>query len=1459
MKKVFLLILVSIVLLLAFTSCDSLPDSLVDKLPDSIAGMLGGSDTGDEPEAECQHQWAEATCMAPKTCTLCGEREGTLLSHNLVDATCTVAKTCTLCNQTWGEPLGHRWSAASCTVARACKTCGAVESEASGHTFADATCEKPKTCTLCSATEGEALGHNYVAVVTDPTCTALGKTTYTCSTCNDSYVDDIKLALGHLDDIQLPGMDATCTEDGLTAGVKCSRCNTDTTPQQGIEAFGHKATSTVVDPTCTDPGYIEYVCTVCGHTYTDNEVPALGHDYGDAACGTIASCQRPGCSDASAAKPIEHDFAPATCTAPATCKRGCGATEGEALGHTMSEASCLAPATCINGCGLTEGEKDTHVVSFSYVDDKPTYTCELCSSVFKLDTYYYVNGEDYTNLTPGNNADHGYTVVENSHNPLIKEDADGNKYYELIKKDTTEKAGQLQFWIPKEDKSKSEFSASNGATGAISFRLNAFLDTNFSMRIVDGGASTDRWSADWSIVENFFSMTPPTLDEESGKVIVDVIGWNSAVLKQIEVGADNFTGWLDIIIGIELDANSDSIVMHYYINGEYCSSQAKELTIATDAVNCFYISGNSTAGGSGIMFDDVVFGYTIAGAWCFDGHIHEWTAGETVSPDCIHDGYTVYTCSQGCIKRDDFVSSFGHVTEDIPEVKATCTEGGYTAGKLCTVCNNVVDGKDVVPALGHTNTDEITAPTCTDEGYTTYTCTVCGFVSVGDEVKALGHDFGNAKCTDVAICQREGCGFNSGSEPIGHDYAPATCTAPATCKREDCGATTGDPIPHDMLPSNCVSPSKCSYGCGHTEGDIGTHVLTHSYSHSTLEFVCSACKEFFVTDDSIYMNGKNNDNMSGTGNSGNFNVATGTQNPVIVDGHYELLNKTGKSGQMQLWIPSSTTHNKLSGFSNENNAVGLLSFKLNAYLNDANGLQLRLADKSQSTYVPRQHSLIALKMVMTTDANGVTTTTITGYDDVVLATITNEDKFTGWMDIAIGIELNSVTNQITLHYYINGKIITTFSVEMPIVTGKINAFYLSGKTSALGSGIMLDDIAFGYKANGEWKFDDCEHNYEAKVTDPTCTDKGYSELYCPDCGHRDVSDFVDALGHIGGEATCLDPANCERCGEAYGEPLGHTGGTTTCQQLAVCERCGEEYGELEHVLSEATCQAASVCSVCNETIGDKASHKIVHRYAFNQVTYECQFCGVKFSFGTNGTGYFIDGTDFNNFTPGLVSDYITEGGRPVIKEDKATGNKYYELINDKGTANGAGKAEVWVPHGSEHKLEGFTMENNAVGMLSFKVDAYMDGSTQAPLAIKLVDNSVRSMSGKSVWTDGCTSEIFMIKAPIDGGDGTYSISIVGLGGETLTTIISDSKWTGWLDVKIGIILDSATNKIILHYYINNVYCGALSEDFAICTKRIDSAYFYGWSSEIGSGYRLDDIGFGYAANGTWNFIEPEVQ
>ena len=59
--------------------------------------------TSESTEAECEHEWVDATCQEAKHCSKCGKTEGTPLDHEWVEATFAAPKTCTLCGETEGE------------------------------------------------------------------------------------------------------------------------------------------------------------------------------------------------------------------------------------------------------------------------------------------------------------------------------------------------------------------------------------------------------------------------------------------------------------------------------------------------------------------------------------------------------------------------------------------------------------------------------------------------------------------------------------------------------------------------------------------------------------------------------------------------------------------------------------------------------------------------------------------------------------------------------------------------------------------------------------------------------------------------------------------------------------------------------------------------------------------------------------------------------------------------------------------------------------------------------------------------------------------------------------------------------------------------------------------------------------------------------------------------------------
>ncbi|MBE6951053.1 MAG: hypothetical protein E7451_06915, partial [Ruminococcaceae bacterium] len=188
--------------------------------------------------------------------------------------------------------------------------------------------------------------HQYEAVVTAPTCTEGGYTTYTCS-CGDSYVADETPALGHTEEV-IPGKDATCTEPGLTEGKKCAVCGEILVAQEEIAALGH--TEEIIpgkDATCTEPGLTEgKKCAVCGEILVaQEEIPALGHT---AAAPVIenemaATCTEDGSYDSVVYCAVcGEEISRETVTVPA-------------VGHTEEVIPGKA-ATCTE-TGLTEGKK----------------------------------------------------------------------------------------------------------------------------------------------------------------------------------------------------------------------------------------------------------------------------------------------------------------------------------------------------------------------------------------------------------------------------------------------------------------------------------------------------------------------------------------------------------------------------------------------------------------------------------------------------------------------------------------------------------------------------------------------------------------------------------------------------------------------------------------------------------------------------------------------------------------------------------------------------------------------------------------------------------------------------------------------------------------------------------------------------------------------------------------------
>ena len=216
-----------------------------------------------------------ATCTSPgytlRECAVCRERHITditaSLPHNYVakttPSTCEGGgKTIHICEgcgssfvTDYTDPLGHSWdegtevTGSTCTgeglIEYRCVRCGYHRLEgdaAAGHVPGEAaTCTTPQLCTKCGAVIVNALGHDYQEEVTEPTCTEMGYTTYTCSRCGDTYKGDYTDAAGHKPGDWIIDQEPTTDSEG-SKHKECEVCG-ETLETEEIEKIYNQATT----------------------------------------------------------------------------------------------------------------------------------------------------------------------------------------------------------------------------------------------------------------------------------------------------------------------------------------------------------------------------------------------------------------------------------------------------------------------------------------------------------------------------------------------------------------------------------------------------------------------------------------------------------------------------------------------------------------------------------------------------------------------------------------------------------------------------------------------------------------------------------------------------------------------------------------------------------------------------------------------------------------------------------------------------------------------------------------------------------------------------------------------------------------------------------------------------------------------------------------------------------------
>ena len=377
-------------------------------------------------EATGEHSYGKYTVTTAPTCqqggietskcSLCGKaktRETAIVDHSYGEYSVSIPATCTTDGTKTASCI---WCAITITKAI----------DKTGHSYGEFVVATPSTCTTdgveeaccsnCDSTitrDIPATGHSYgeYSVTTPATCTENGIKVASCTKCATELKQEIS-ATGHEFSEYVVTTPASCIANGIET-AHCAACEKTITRE--IPAIEHSYTMTKYAASCTEQGYDEYTCSVCGNTYKSNYTDALGHSYGEYAVTTPAT-------------DTENGVETATCAI-------CGTTKTRpiaAIGHSYGEYVVTTPATCtsngIETAHCADCEKtitrEIPAIEHSYTmtnyaascteQGYDEYTCSDCGNSYRCN---YTNAlghsyGDYAVVTPASCAADGVETAK---------------------------------------------------------------------------------------------------------------------------------------------------------------------------------------------------------------------------------------------------------------------------------------------------------------------------------------------------------------------------------------------------------------------------------------------------------------------------------------------------------------------------------------------------------------------------------------------------------------------------------------------------------------------------------------------------------------------------------------------------------------------------------------------------------------------------------------------------------------------------------------------------------------------------------------------------------------------------------------------------------------------------------------------------------------------------------------
>lgn len=265
--------------------------------------------------------------------------------------------------------------------------------------------------------------------------------------------------------------------------------------------------------------------------------------------------------------------------------------------------------------------------------------------------------------------------------------------------------------------------------------------------------------------------------------------------------------------------------------------------------------------------------------------IHMSEENTSLTPaTCTTDGERSFVCDNCNQPFTEVLPATGHKLTVKEHKDATCIEKGYDI-QVCSVCKEEFRTElEIDPSAHQYDEGKVIEPNCSRDGYTLYTCKLCGSTKREDYKPSTPHDYEDTVVK--ATCQMQGytlhqcknCDYSytdSWTEPLEHDYEK-TVTAPTCTERgytyyscKNCGysyrdnyvGATGHKYEKKVVPPTCIeegyTENTCSV-CGTSYRSSYREAAGHDYKkvvtaptcteRGYTTYTCQNCDNVVVSD-----------------------------------------------------------------------------------------------------------------------------------------------------------------------------------------------------------------------------------------------------------------------------------------------------------------------------------------------------------------------------------------------------------------------------------------------------------------------------------------------------------------------------------------------------------------------------------------------------------------------------------